>query len=143
LRFESRTERAFRAALLACVPFDFTLYLDPSAVDQPMRRAVRTAIGDVELYGHPATNEDTDVGVCPVQAGHPQLALESPGRLPKRLAEEHLRLQASLDCYFVVVWLLAALVGRHALPYHTRVKPNRQQTSVAERFVWIDNGLLT
>lgn len=38
-------------AMLAGVPLAFALDLDPGAVDQQVQRAVRTAVGDVDLQG--------------------------------------------------------------------------------------------
>jgi hypothetical protein len=47
----------FGAAMLAGVPLAFALDLDAGAVDQQVQRAVRSAIGDVDLQGLLATAE--------------------------------------------------------------------------------------
>lgn len=48
---ELAPDPAFRTTMLAGVPFAFSLDLDPSAVDQKMKRPTRAAIRDIDRQG--------------------------------------------------------------------------------------------
>jgi len=58
--------------MLAGVPLPFALDLDASAVNQQVQRAVRTAVGDVDLQGLLAARQRAEVGHSPVQPGQAQ-----------------------------------------------------------------------
>ena len=80
----------FGTAMLARIPLAFTLDLDAGAVDQQVQRPLRAAIRDVHGQGLLAAGQRAEVGHCPVQADQLQQALDKPGRLPKRHAEQDL-----------------------------------------------------
>ena len=112
-----------RAAMLAGVPLAFALDLDPGAVDQQVQRALRTAIGNVDLQALLTAAEGAEVRHRPVQVDQVQQALNEPGRLAKRHAEQHLHGQAGLDRGIAIVGLSTAPAGRRSLPDHGGIKP--------------------
>lgn len=116
---------ALRAAMLVGVPLAFALNLDPGAVDQKVQRAVRTAIRNVHLQGLLAKRQRAEVGHGPVQADHAQQALDEPGRLPQRHAEQRFHGQAGLDGGIAVVGLPPTLAGRRGVPGHGGIKPDQ------------------
>jgi hypothetical protein len=87
--------------MLAGVPLAFALDLDPGAVDQQVQRAVRAAVGDVDLQGLLAPRQRAEVGHRPVQADQPQQALDEPGGLASAMP----------NSTFIVrqVWMAASL----------------------------------
>ena len=64
-----------------------------------------------------------------------QQALDEPGRLAKRHAEQHLHRLAGLDRGIAVVGLSAALFGRCGLPGHGGIESDRPRTAALERCV--------
>lgn len=128
-------DASFRATVLAGVPLPFALDLDPGAVDQQVQGAVRAAVGDVHLQGLLAPRQGAEVGHCPVQAYQPQQALDEPGRLPERHAEEDLYGQTGLDGCVAVIALSATLASGRGFPSHGGVEPDRQRATALERLV--------
>ena len=126
---------ALRAAMLAGVPFTFAFDLDPRAVDQQVQRALRAAIGDVDLQGLLAPAEGAEVRHSPVQVDQLQEAFDEAGRLAQRHAEQHLYRQTGLDCGVTLVRLSASFAGGLSLPSHGGIKPYRQQAATLERFI--------
>ncbi len=96
-----------RATVLARMPFAFALDLDAGAVDQQVQRSPGATVGDVHCQGFLAARQRAEVWHCPVQAGQAQQALDEPGRLPERHAEQHLHRQAHLDGGITVALLAA------------------------------------
>ena len=79
-----RQTRRFVPPCLRALPLAFAFDLDAGAVDQEVERALRAAIGDVDLQGLLATAKGAEVGHRPVQADQPQQALDRSGRLAER-----------------------------------------------------------
>jgi hypothetical protein len=78
-------------------PLTFSLDLDARAVDQQVQRAVRAAVGDIDLQGLLAPRQRAEVGHRPVQSDQAKEAFDAPDRLPQRHAEQDVHGQASLD----------------------------------------------
>ena len=65
----------------------------------------------------------------------PQQAIDEPGRLPERHAEQNLHRQAGLNSSVTVGLLTATPACRHGIPVHLGVEPDRQRAAALERFV--------
>ncbi len=130
-------DAAFCTAVLACIPlaFAFALDLDPGAVDQQVERALRPPMRDVHGKGLLATAERAEVRHLPVQADQAKQALDEPGRLPQRHAEQDLHRQAGLDGRIAVDRLPPTLACRLRRPRHVWIKPDRQRAPALERLV--------
>ncbi len=57
-----------RTAMFAGVPFTFSLDLDPGAVDQKMKWAVRTTIGDIDRQAFLSAAQRTEIWNRPRQS---------------------------------------------------------------------------
>ena len=134
----------FGAAMLAGVPLAFTFDLDPGAVDQQVQRALRPTVGDVDGQGLLTTGQRAEVRHRPIEANKPQQALDEPGRLPERHAEQNLHRQAGLNSSVTVGLLTATPACRHGIPAHLGVEPDRQRAPALERFIvgWPVPGLV-
>lgn len=126
---------ALGGAVFARVPLPFALDLDAGAVDQQVQRALRPAIGDVDLQDLLASAQGTEVWRGPIEADQPQEALDEASRLAQRQAEQHLHGQAGLDSSIAIEGLSAPLAGRRGLPAHLSVKPDRQRAASLEPLV--------
>ena len=126
---------AFRAAMLAGVPLAFALDLDARAVDEQVQRATRPTVGDVDGQGLLTAGQRAEVGYRPVEANQPQQALDEPGRLPERHAEQNLHRKARLDGGIAVGLLSATPACRHGIPAHLGVEPDCQRAPALERLV--------
>ena len=122
----------FGAAVLARVPLTFALDLDPGAVDQEVQRALRGAVGDVNLQALLAAAEGAEVRHSPVQVDQPQQALDEPSRLAERHAEKNFHRQTCLDRGIAIVRLPATFSGGLRLPGHGGIEPDRQRTAALE-----------
>jgi len=90
-------DAALGAAVLASIPFAFTLNLDPCAVDKQVQRALRAAIRNVHRK-RPLTSADgAEVRHVPVQPRQPKQTFDEARRLAKRHPEQDFHGQASLD----------------------------------------------
>ena len=128
----------FAAAMLAGVPFAFTLDLDPCAVHCPavaacsnervqqVQRAFRAAIRDVDRKRPLSSADGAEVRHGPVQPRQPQETFHKPSRLAKRHPEKHLHGQASLDRGITEGPRPAPLAGGFGIPVHLRIEPDRQ-----------------
>ncbi len=120
----------FGTTVLARVPL--ALDRDLGAVDQEVQRALRSAVGDVNLQALLASAEGAEVRHSQFQVDQPQQALDEPGHLPERHAEQNFHRQTCLDRGIAIVRLPAALSGGLRLPDHGRIEPDRQRTAVFE-----------
>ena len=77
----------FGAAVLAGIPFAFTLDLDAGAIDQQVQRALRATIWNVHRKRPLASADGAEVRNVPIEARQPQEAFHKARRLPKRHSE--------------------------------------------------------
>lgn len=124
----------FGTAMLARMPLAFAFDLDPGAVNQQVQRPLGAEIRDIHGQGLLAPGQGAEIGHRPVEANQPKQALDEPGRLPERHAEQHLRGKAGLDGGIAVDLLPATSACRRGLPAHIGVEPDRQRASALERF---------
>ena len=75
------------------------------------------------------------VGHRPAEADQAQQALDEPGRLPQRQAEQHLHGEASLDGGIAILRLPASLTSGCRHPRHVRIEPDRQGATLLQCFV--------
>ena len=113
--------------MLASVQLAFTLHLDAGAVGQLVQRALRAAVGDVDLQGILAAARCADVRHRPVQVDQVQQTFDETCSLPECNAEQHLHGQAGLDSGIVVVGLSVPLSGWRSLPDDGGIEPDGQQ----------------
>ncbi len=121
--------------MLAGVPLAFPLDLDPCAVDQQMQGTPRAPMRDVDCQGLLTAAERAEIRNRPVQSDELQQALNEPGCLPQRHAEQHLHRQAGLDGRIAVLGLPATSASWRGLPGHGGIEPDRQRTAALERFI--------
>ena len=126
---------AFCTSMIAGVPLAFALDLDAGTVDQQMQRTIRSTVGGVHLQGFLPPRQRAEVRHRPVEADQLHLALDEPGRLPERHAEEDLHGQAGLNRGIAVVTMLAALAGRRGLLGHRGIEPDRKRASALKCLV--------
>ena len=91
-----------------------------------MQRALRPAVGDVDGQGLLAAAQRAEVRHRPVETSEAQQALDEPGRLPERHAEQNLHRQTRLNGGIAVALLAATPACRRGIPAHLRVEPDRQ-----------------
>lgn len=115
----------FRIAMFAPVPFAFSLNLDPGAVDQKMKRTVRTAIGDIDRQGFLPTTQRAEIRYRPCQPHQAQEAFDKARRLSQGKTKQNLQRQTGLDRSIAVTPLATAAPLRKTFPIHGRVKPHR------------------
>ena len=82
-----------------------------------------------------ASAESAEVRNRSVHVNQPQQALDEPGRLAKRHAEQHLHRQAGLDRRIAVFGPLAAFASRRSFPDHGGIEPDRQRATALQRFI--------
>jgi hypothetical protein len=128
------SDSPLRATTLAGAPFAFALDLGASAVDQLVQRPLWAPVGDVDNQGLLAARQRAEVGNRPVEANQPQQALNVPGRLPERHAEQHLHRQADLNDSIAVGLLAATPARQHAIPADNAVEPDHQRAPALKRF---------
>ena len=105
------------------------------AVDQQVQRTPGAPIRDVDGQGLLAAGQRAEVRHRPVQVDQAKQALDKPGCLPERHAEQHLQGEAGLDRGIAVGVLSATPTGRRCLPDHLGIEPDRQRASALERLI--------
>lgn len=128
-------DTSFGAAVLAGVPFAFTLGLDADAIDQEVQRTRAAAIGDSYVQRPLATAQGAEVRHGPVHPDQPKKALHKACRLSQRHAEQHLHGQAGLDRGIAETRLPPTFSGWRRLPHHVGIEPDRQRSSLLQRCV--------
>ena len=88
--------------------------------DQKVQWPLGAAVGDVHGQGLLATGQRTDVRHRPVEANQPQQALDEPGRLPERHAEQNLHRQTGLNSSVTIGLLTATPSCRRGIPMMSR-----------------------
>jgi hypothetical protein len=78
------TDAPFGAAVLARVPFAFTLDLDAGAIDKQVQRALRAAIRNVHRKCLLASADGAEVRHVPIESRQPQEAFHKARCLPKQ-----------------------------------------------------------
>jgi len=116
----------------APVPFAFSLDLDPGAVDQKMKRTVRTAIGDIDRQGFLPTTQRAEIRHRPCQPRQAQEAFDKARRLSQGKSKQNLQRQTGLDRSIAVTPLTTAAPRRKTFPIHGRVKPHRQTPTLLQ-----------
>src|SRR6056297_1419532 len=96
-------------------------------------RPTTVRYGDVQCLL--AAAQSAEVRHFPVEPCQTQQAFDETGRLTKRQAEQHLLRETNLDCRVAETLLPPALAARQGMPFHLRIKPNRQGTALLQRRV--------
>jgi hypothetical protein len=135
----------FWATMLAGAPLAFALDLDPSAVDQQVRRSLRPMVGDVDGKGFLTAGQRAEVVYRPVETNQPQQARGKPDRLPERHAEQHLHRKARMNGGVAESPMSTALACRPGLSAHLGVEPDSQRAPALERVIvgWPVPSLVT
>lgn len=128
-------DASFGPAMLARVPFAFTLDFDTGAVAQEVQRALRATIGNVHSESLLAARQGAEIRDLPIQPGQSQQAFDETRSLPERHSEEHFHRQAGLDSSITLGRLSPALAGGHGVPAHFGIEPDRQRPPALERIV--------
>ena len=128
-------DASFGAAMLAGVPFAFTLSFDACAINQKVQRAGAATIRQVHVQRPLAAAQRAEIGNCPVQPDHLQQAFHKASGLSERQVKQHLDRQAGLDRSIAKAVSSAALAARWRNPDHIRVEPNRQRPSPSQRLI--------
>lgn len=103
--------------------------------DQKVQRPLRATVGNAHSQGLLAPAQSAEIQHRPVEADEPQQALNEPGCLTERHAEEDLHRQACLDRGIAILRLPTSLAGRRRHPDHVRIEPDRKGAALLERFV--------
>ena len=114
------------AAVLARVPFAFTLDLDPCAVDKQVQRALRASIWNVDRKCLLPSADGAEIRHIPIESRQPQEASHKASRLAKRHPEQDFHREARLDRGVAERLRSAPLAGRFGMPIHLGVEPDRQ-----------------
>ena len=125
-------QAALGSTMLACVPLAFTLRLDASAIDQKVQWPCRTLVGDGDGQGSLSPAQGAVVRDRPVQPDKLQQTGHKPDRLPQRQAEQHFECQAGLYRCIAIGLLTASSPRWCSLPYHFRIKPDRERSPLLQ-----------